>query len=220
MHYGLCGTAPPYVTPCPRTQQRRADRATEIAERRDMHVRRAGIDEQVRLHRLRDPLGVGMAEADPQTAADDHPLDVEQVDRRGDARAERARRHGRSAARASLSLALERTRPDATRQARPAVLLHQLEEIGLAPLLDAACARALPSLRAPRTPPCSRAARMCSAPRRSPRPCDRSRPRRLARATACRRGSARRPRRCPRRRRAASHTARPAPSSNSASVAT
>jgi hypothetical protein len=38
-----------------------------------------------RAHRLRDPVGIGLAEADAQPALDDHGPDVQQVDRRGGA---------------------------------------------------------------------------------------------------------------------------------------
>ena len=113
----------------------------------------------------------------------------------------RALDHLRSA---SLSPCSSARAQIAARQARALALLHQLEEVGLAPLLDELARRALPSPRGPRRPPCSRAARTCSARRRARRRCGRSRRRRRARSTACRRGSARRRRRCPRRRRAAS----------------
>ena len=71
-------------------QQRRADRAAEIAERGDMHVGRAEVGEQVRQHLLADALGIGLAEAHAEAAADDHALHVEHVQRRGDSGAERA----------------------------------------------------------------------------------------------------------------------------------
>ena len=47
------------------------------------------------MHRVADALGVGLAEADAQAAADDDRLDVEHVQRRGDARAERGDRRRR-----------------------------------------------------------------------------------------------------------------------------
>ena len=92
-------------------EQRRADRAAEIAERRHVDVRRAQVGEQVRLHRLGDPLGVGMAEPHAQPAADDHALDVEHVDGRRDPRAERPDR----AVDASGSPACRRDRAHAPR---------------------------------------------------------------------------------------------------------
>ena len=119
-----------------------------------------------------------------------------------------------------LVVALERVRPDRARQPRAAALLHQLEQVGRAVPSRPPCAPGPPSRRGRRTPPCSRAGRTGSARRRSRRPCARSRRRRRARATACRRGSGRRRRRSPRTRRAATSYGRPAPSSNSASVAT
>ena len=50
--------------------------------------RRAVAEEQVRLHRLRDAVGVGLAEAHAEAAAEDDDLDVEDVVDRRDARAE------------------------------------------------------------------------------------------------------------------------------------
>ena len=74
----------------------RADRAAEVARSRqargDVHRRRIVVDEQVRVHVLGDPLHVGLTEADAEPAADDHGLDVEQVDRRGDPGSERLQR--------------------------------------------------------------------------------------------------------------------------------
>ena len=86
-----------------------------------------------------------------------------------------------------------------------AALLHDLEQVGLLALARPARARAPPSRRGPRRPPCSRGARTGTARRRrlttmwpiSPG-------RRRGRATACRRARRRRRRPCPRRRRGAS----------------
>ena len=75
-----------------------------------------------------------------------------------------------------LVAVLERARPDAARQARALVLLHQLEQVGLAALLLVQLAHVRFHRRAARRrPPCSRAARTCSARRRSRRPRARSR---------------------------------------------
>ena len=76
-----------------------------------------------------------MAEPDAQAAAEDHPLGVEQVDGGGDARPEGLDGPVDDLVR-ELVAALERSRPHAARQARPLMLLHQLEEVGLAALLD------------------------------------------------------------------------------------
>src|SRR5207342_799116 len=69
-------------------------------------------------------------------AAPDHDrLDVEEVDRGGDARAEGGDRpvdeHD-----GHVVAVLERAGPDAAREPRAAVLLHDLEELRLAPALD------------------------------------------------------------------------------------
>jgi len=71
----------------PFTQQRGADRPAEIAERSHMDVRGTGVGEQVWLHRLRDTLGTGMPEPDAQPTADDHALDIKQIDSRRNPRA-------------------------------------------------------------------------------------------------------------------------------------
>ena len=96
---GVCGQAPPADS----TNSGRPDRPTEVAERGHEHVRGTEVGEQVRLHRLGDALRVWIAEPHAEPAADDHGRDVEQVDRRGDAGAERARPRARSARPPSLS---------------------------------------------------------------------------------------------------------------------
>ena len=70
-------------------EQARADRAAEVAERGDEHRRRAVVVEEVRQHRRGDAVGVGLAEPHAEPAAEDHGLDVEHVDDRRDAGAER-----------------------------------------------------------------------------------------------------------------------------------
>ena len=101
------------------------------------------------------------------------------------------------------------------------VLLHELEEVGLLALLVPRGAPRLPSRRGRRRPPCSPGARRGSlAPPRLTTMWPISPGRAAARARACRRGSGRRRRRCPRRRRAELVELAPAPSWNSASVAT
>ncbi len=62
-----------------RDEQARADRATEVAERRQPHVRRAIVGEEVGQHGLTDALHGRLAEARAQPAADHDGLDVEQV---------------------------------------------------------------------------------------------------------------------------------------------
>ncbi len=74
-------------------EQRRADRAAEVAERRHVHVaadgsRRTGAAASPRRCASRR----ARRGARPRPAADDHGLDVEQVAGRGDARAERLHR--------------------------------------------------------------------------------------------------------------------------------
>ena len=88
----------------------------------------------MRLHLLRDPFRARIAEPHAQPAADDHALDVEHVHDRGDARAERTHRALDRSAREPVAV-LERSRPDAAGQARAVVLLHQPEQVGVAPLL-------------------------------------------------------------------------------------
>ena len=155
------------------------------------------------MHRVDDPHAVGLAEAHAQAAADHDGLDVEQVDGRGDARAERA--HGAvDQARRDLVAVLERALPDAARQAVAVVLGGQLEELRLGAVVVQAARVGLHrraagvGLEAAAAP-----ARAAPAALRGS-PCGRSRRRRRARARACRRGSARRRCPCPRRRRAAS----------------
>src|SRR6188472_1109881 len=52
-------------------QQRRADGAAEVAERGDLDHGRIAVDEEVGHDRVQDALGVGLAEADAEAAADD-----------------------------------------------------------------------------------------------------------------------------------------------------
>ena len=54
-----------------------------------MNGRRAVLHEQVGAHRIRDPVGIGLTEPCAEAAADDDRLQVEEVDDRGDARADR-----------------------------------------------------------------------------------------------------------------------------------
>ena len=98
--------------------------------------RRVVVDEQVRQHRLADALHPRLAEPDPEPAADHDRLRVEQVDRGGDAGAERLdglleqlERH--------LVVAGQRALPDAGGEPVAAALLHDLEQRGLLALLDA-----------------------------------------------------------------------------------
>ena len=115
---------------------RALDRRTEARRRSRLRGRRAWrrtsaadvIDEQVRVHPLRDLLDVRLAEAHPEPAADDHRLGVEQVDRRGDPGAERLERplHQLLGKRVGM---LQRSLPDAAREAVLSVLLHDLEEL-------------------------------------------------------------------------------------------
>src|ERR1700712_6051302 len=60
-------------------EQRRADRAAQVAQRRDVHGGRVDVVEQMRVHGRGDALRVGLPEADAETAADDDRLDVEHV---------------------------------------------------------------------------------------------------------------------------------------------
>ena len=171
----------------PRSRARAArPRSRRRGRRARPRARAAGrVVEQMRLHRLGDPRGVGVAEPHAEAPADDHALDVDQVLGRGDTRPERD--HGAvDQVVGELVAALERARPDAARQAGAPVLLHQLEEVCLAPLRR--LARALPSRRARRRPPCSPACRTCSARRSARRPCGRSRRRRRVPSTPRRRG--------------------------------
>src|SRR5436190_17696635 len=115
-------------------QERGAERAAEIAERGELDRGRVLVDEQVRLHRLRNALDVWLAQAQSQSAADDDGLDVKQIDSRCDARAERFD-GAVDQLDGHLVVLLQRPRPDAGRQPRPPALLHDLEQIRLLALL-------------------------------------------------------------------------------------
>src|SRR5829696_2121564 len=119
----------------PAGQQRRADRAAEVPERREADRGRALGGEQVRLHGHAQPLRVGLAELQAEAAADHDGVHVENVDRRGHAGAERPERAVDELVR-EIVVALERPLPDPARQAWPTTLLHDLEQRGLAALLD------------------------------------------------------------------------------------
>ena len=184
-------------------RSRRRGRRARRRDRRRLVVERTGAG----CICSADLLDVGLAEAHAEAAADDHRLEVEQVDRRGDPGPERLRAPGRSAprparrsARSARSQTLEVSRSRAA-------LLHDLEQVRLHPVVVLAARLRLHRRRGPRRPPCSRAVRTGSARRRARRPCGRSRPRPRDRSSACRRGSGRRRPRCPRRRRASSRTA-------------
>ena len=116
--------------------KRPAVRAAEVAELGQHDRRRVVVDEQVRHHRLADALDPRLAEPDAEPAADHDRLGVEQVDRGGDAGAERLdgvleqlERH--------LVVAGQRALPDAGGEPVAAALLHDLEQDGLLLLLDA-----------------------------------------------------------------------------------
>src|SRR6185437_14379236 len=64
-----------------------------------------------------------------------HSLDIEQVDRGGDARAERPDR-ALDHLRCELVAFVERPRPDTAREAVAFLVLHELEEVGLLALHD------------------------------------------------------------------------------------
>src|SRR3954468_9842589 len=57
-------------------EQRRADRAAEVAERRGQHVRRPRVDEQVRHHGLANSFRIRLSEPRAEAAPDHHRLDV------------------------------------------------------------------------------------------------------------------------------------------------
>ena len=129
-------------------QQRGADGPAEVAERGDLDRGRVGVDEEVGQHRVEDALGVGLAEADAQAAADDDRVDVEHVLDRGDAGAER--RDGVvHELDGELVVAVQRARPDAARQPVAPALLHDLEELGLGALLLLVRGRGAPSTPRP-----------------------------------------------------------------------
>src|SRR4051812_4093785 len=111
-------------------EERGADRAAEVAELGEQHRRRPVVGEDVGEHRVLEALAVRVAEADPEPAAEHDRLDVEQVHGRRDARTERLdgavdepHRH--------RVMADERAGPDAAGQPLAALLLHDLEEVGL-----------------------------------------------------------------------------------------
>src|SRR3954454_17189091 len=112
-----------------------ADRAAEIAELGEEHRRWAVVREDVGEHRVLEPLAIRVAETHAEPAAEHDRLDVEQVHRRGDPRAQRVdgavdepHRH--------RVLAHQGTRPDAAGEALTALLLHDLEEVRLLALAD------------------------------------------------------------------------------------
>src|SRR3954468_12671714 len=118
-------------------QQGASVRAPEVAQLGEHDRRRVRVDEQVREHRLADLLDPRLAEPDAEAAADHHGLRVEQVHGGGDAVAERLDglleqllRH--------LVAALQRSLPDAAGQPVAPALLHDLEQVRLLALLDAA----------------------------------------------------------------------------------
>src|SRR3954466_11805085 len=111
--------------------------ARDAAQVGEHDRRRVRVDEQVREHRLADLLDPRLAEPDAEAAADHHGLRVEQVHGGGDAVAERLDglleqllRH--------LVAALQRSLPDAAGQPVAPALLHDLEQVRLLALLDAA----------------------------------------------------------------------------------
>src|ERR1700738_4859558 len=86
------------------------------------------------LHLRGDPLGERIAETHAEATADDHRLDVEHVDDGGDPPGERLD-GPLDDLNGELVAVLQGTRPDAARDARAPVLLHQLEEVCLTSLL-------------------------------------------------------------------------------------
>src|SRR5262249_44351693 len=70
-------------------QERGADRASEVAQRGDAHGWRALVDEQVLAHLVVERLHEPVPEPDPEPAADDYRLRVDQVDGGGDPGPER-----------------------------------------------------------------------------------------------------------------------------------
>src|ERR1700750_2084841 len=115
-------------------EERGADRAAEVAERCDPQRRRAVVDEEGLGHLLHQRVPHAFAEADAEAAPEDHRFDVEQVDRGGDAGAERLDR-ALDQLLGELVPVVERALPDAAGQPRFVVLLHQLEEVGLLTVL-------------------------------------------------------------------------------------
>src|SRR5215203_628281 len=111
-------------------EERGADRAAEVPQRGDADGRRPLVDKQVLAHLVAERVHQALAEADAEATAEDYGFGVEQVDGGGDPGPE------------CLDCALDqlfgevvavvqRPLPDAAGQARFAVLLHQLEEVGL-----------------------------------------------------------------------------------------
>src|SRR6185503_4961289 len=86
---GIARRAARTARPSVLDQQCGAERAAQVAERRESHVGRVLVDEQVRVHGLADLLDVRLAQPGAQPAADHDRLDVEKVDRRGNACSER-----------------------------------------------------------------------------------------------------------------------------------
>ena len=87
------------------------------------------------VHPRRDPPDVLLPEPDAKASPDDHRLGIEQVDGRGDPRAERLHR-AVDQVRGEIVAVLQCALPDSARQPITAALLHDLEEVGLGSLLD------------------------------------------------------------------------------------
>src|SRR3954468_22815813 len=90
-----------------------ADRAAEGAEPREQDRGRAVVVEQVRAHLLDEAVARLLAELDADAAAEDDRLDVEAVDRAGDAGAERAVGAVEDLVREPVVVLVDRAVPDA-----------------------------------------------------------------------------------------------------------
>src|SRR6476469_2766592 len=125
------------VLPVPRLggkEQRGADRAAEVTQGGDADRGWAFVEEEVLVHLRCQRLHVALAEANAQPAADDHGFRVEQVDRGGDAGAERLDRPVDQLL-GEVIAGVEGALPDAAGQPVFLVLVHQLEEVGLGALV-------------------------------------------------------------------------------------
>src|SRR3954454_11951402 len=115
-------------------EEGRADAAAEVPQSRHVHGGWILVGEQVRMHRPADPLDVWFPEAADEAAADDDRLEVHEVDRRGDARAQRLDGAVNQLLRQRV-VGLDRARPDSACEPVAIALLHDLEEVCLGALL-------------------------------------------------------------------------------------
>ena len=148
---------------CPSSARDCARAATRRSRRRGPRARPARRPagprrEQVGLHRLADAVDVRLAEPEPEAAADDHGLDVEHVDARRDAGAERLDRASISSSASSSPRSSARDQTPLVSRVRPRSSMILNSGSCWPSSTSLARARA-PSPGGRRRPPCSPGAR-------------------------------------------------------------